>query len=275
MQAWQPDNPFDFTGHTALVTGGAGALGGEMAAALVAHGADVIIVDVREPSDALWQRLRAGPGHVSYACASVADRQALAAVAEQAVEGLGTPDLLLNVAGLHAPQATTSETQLLFDLPEEAVRLVLDVNLVGTILACQVFGRAMAARGTGTIVNISSVSSFRSLTRVPAYSASKAAVNNFTRWLAVHMAQEYSPRIRVNAIAPGFILTDLNRSLLTEEDGALTERGRAVLAHVPMARFCAPDELVGAVLWLLSPASSYVTGVVVPVDGGFTANSGV
>jgi NAD(P)-dependent dehydrogenase (short-subunit alcohol dehydrogenase family) len=275
MHTWQPNNPFDFRGHTALVTGGAGALGGEMAAALATQGADVIIVDVREPSEALWQRLRAGPGRVSYAYASVTDRQALAAVAEQAAEGLGTPDLLLNVAGLHAPQATTGEAQPLFELPEEAIRLVLDVNLVGTILACQVFGRAMAARGTGAIVNISSVSSFRSLTRVPAYSASKAAVNNFTRWLAVHMAQEYSPRIRVNAIAPGFILTDLNRSLLTQEDGALTERGRAVLAHVPMARFCAPDELVGTVLWLLSPASSYVTGVVVPVDGGFTAYSGV
>jgi len=148
--------------------------------------------------------------------------------------------------------------------------------LLGTILPCQIFGRGMAERSEGVILNVSSMNTFRPLTRIPAYSAAKAAVSNFTQWLAVHMAQNYSPRIRVNAIAPGFFLTDQNRFLLTDKDsGELTSRGQAVIAHTPMNRFGTPDDLLGATLWLISPAAAFVTGVVVPIDGGFSAFSGV
>ena len=151
-----------------------------------------------------------------------------------------------------------------------------DLNLLGTILPCQVFGRSMAERGKGVILNISSMNAYRPLTRVPAYSAAKAAISNFTQWLAVYMAQEYSPKIRVNAIAPGFFLTEQNRFLLTNEDtGDLTERGRAIINHTPQGRFGTPEDLLGVTMWLLSPASEFVTGIVVPVDGGFSAFSGV
>ena len=153
---------------------------------------------------------------------------------------------------------------------------VFDLNLAGTILPSQVFGKAMAARGEGVILNLSSMSAFTPLTRIPAYSAAKAGVSNFTQWLAVHMAQEYSPNIRVNAVAPGFFLTKQNRFLLTDEQtGELTPRGKQIIAHTPMVRFGNPEDLLGTVLWLLSPASAFVTGIVVPVDGGFSAYSGV
>jgi NAD(P)-dependent dehydrogenase (short-subunit alcohol dehydrogenase family) len=153
---------------------------------------------------------------------------------------------------------------------------VLDLNIVGTVLPSQAFGKVMAEQGHGVILNVSSMTAFRPLTRVAAYGVAKAGVNNFTQWLAVHMAQEYSPNIRVNAIAPGFFLTSQNRFLLTDrETGELTPRGKSILTHTPMARFGKPEDLVGAVLWLLSPASAFVTGTVVAVDGGFAAFSGV
>jgi NAD(P)-dependent dehydrogenase (short-subunit alcohol dehydrogenase family) len=153
---------------------------------------------------------------------------------------------------------------------------VFDLNIVGTFLPSQTFGRGMAERGEGVILNVSSMNAFRPLTRIPAYSAAKAGVSNFTQWLAVHMAQEYAPQIRVNAIAPGFFLTAQNRFLLTEEaSGELTARGKTIIDHTPMGRFGRPEELLGTVLWLLSPASAFVTGVIVPVDGGFSAFSGV
>jgi NAD(P)-dependent dehydrogenase (short-subunit alcohol dehydrogenase family) len=189
---------------------------------------------------------------------------------------LGTVDALINAAGGNRPTATTSPDLSFFDLPDDALRGVFDLNLLGTIIPSQVFGRGMAERGEGAILNISSMSAFRPLTRVLGYSAAKAGISNFTQWLAVHMAKEYSPRIRVNAIAPGFFLTEQNRYLMTEKDtGELTPRGKSVIAHTPMARFGSPDELIGAVMWLLSPASSFVTGVVIPIDGGFDAFSGV
>jgi len=153
---------------------------------------------------------------------------------------------------------------------------VVDLNLMGTILPCQVFGKRMAGAGEGAILNISSMAALRALTRVVAYSAAKAGVSSFTQWLAVHVAREYSPRIRVNAIAPGFFLTRQNKYLLTDEQtGELTERGKTILSHTPMNRFGLPEDLFGAVLWLLSPASAFVTGIVVPVDGGFSAFAGV
>jgi len=185
-------------------------------------------------------------------------------------------DILINGAGGNKPAATTNPDQRFFDLPSDALRWVFDLNLMGTILPCQVFGRLMADQKSGVILNISSMNAFRPLTRIAAYSAAKAGVSNFTQWLAVHMAQEYSPEIRVNAIAPGFFLTEQNRFLLTDKNTReLTARGKSILSHTPMARFGAPDDLIGTVIWLLSPASAFVTGIVVPVDGGFSAFSGV
>ena len=183
--------------------------------------------------------------------------------------------MLLNVAGGHQPQAITTPTQSFFDLSVEGLRQVIDLNLMGTILPTQIFAQGMVEREEGVILNISSVSSFQPMTRVVAYSAAKAAINNFTQWLDGHFEQEYSAKIRANAIAPGFYLTDTNRALLTDpETGALTRRGQTIIEQTPMGRFGNPPELLSTALWLLSPGSSFVTGVVAPVDGGFTAYSG-
>ena len=219
--------------------------------------------------------MTAGGTAVAVQC-DVLDKPSLEAAAGTIVEAFGRVDILVNGAGGNNPKATTSADLAFFDLPADAIQWVFNLNFVGTLLPSQVFGRLMAERGEGVILNVSSMNAFRPLTRIPAYSAAKAAVSNFTQWLAVHVAQEYSPRIRVNAIAPGFFLTEQNRFLLTDEaTGELTQRGRTIIEHTPMVRFGLPEDLVGTVLWLLSPASAFVTGVVVPVDGGFSAFSGV
>ncbi len=185
-------------------------------------------------------------------------------------------DALINGAGGNKKEATTSPELSFFDLPAEAVRFVFELNFLGTLLPTQVFGKLMAERGSGIILNVSSMSAIRPLTKIPGYSAAKAAVSNFTQWLAVHMCQNYSREIRVNALAPGFFLTEQNRFLLTEEKtGKLTPRGETIITHTPMGRFGDPEELLGTVFWLLSDASKFVTGIVVPIDGGFSAFSGV
>jgi NAD(P)-dependent dehydrogenase (short-subunit alcohol dehydrogenase family) len=204
------------------------------------------------------------------------DKANIEVVAGEVIAEFGQVDILINGAGGNKPQATTSQDLKFFDLPADAFRWVFDLNMLGTILPTQVFAKMMAEQGSGIILNISSMNAFRPLTRIPAYSAAKAGVSNFTQWLAVHMAQEYSPAIRVNAIAPGFFLTEQNRFLLTDkETGELTARGQTIIQHTPMGRFGTPDDLVGTVLWLVSPASAFVTGIVVPIDGGFSAFSGV
>jgi len=208
--------------------------------------------------------------------ADVLQIDSLRNAADSILARFGKVDCLINGAGGNRPQATTGPDQKFFDLPADAMRWVFDLNILGTILPCQVFGRIMAERGSGVILNISSMNAFRPLTRIPAYSAAKAGLSNFTQWLAVHMAHECSPRIRVNAIAPGFFLTNQNRFLLQDrETGEWTARGKSIIAHTPMGRFGDPDDLLGAVLWLLSPASAFVTGTIVPIDGGFSAYSGV
>jgi len=268
---------YDFTGKTVVITGGAGILGGEIACALVGCNANVAILD-RDPSLAnrFIKRLESPVGRASIIYADVLDISILRQSAETVVKEFGTVDCLINAAGGNRPQATTSKDLSFFDLPADALRFVFDLNIIGTILPSQVFGKMFAERGEGNILNISSMSAFRPLTRIPGYSTAKAGVSNFTQWLAVHLAQEYSPKIRVNAIAPGFFLTDQNRYLLTDEKtGELTDRGRSIITHTPMGRFGVSDDLLGAVLWLLSPASSFVTGVVIPIDGGFQAFSGV
>ncbi|MEE9572530.1 MAG: SDR family oxidoreductase, partial [Candidatus Neomarinimicrobiota bacterium] len=179
-------------------------------------------------------------------------------------------------AGGNHPQATTSPDLSFFNIPIDAFNKVLSLNLVGTVIPSQIIGKYFADQKHGIILNISSMNAFKPLTRIPAYSAAKAAVSNFTQWLSVHMAQEYSPNIRVNAIAPGFFLSEQNRFLLTEKDtGNLTARGKQIIDHTPLDRFGNPEDLIGAVLWLLSPASSFVTGIILPIDGGFSAFSGV
>ena len=268
---------YDFTGKSVAITGGAGVLGSEMAGALAACGAEVAILDLNpDAGRAAADRLAAHGRQVSVFACDVLNRHSVAQTARDLVARLGKLDCLINAAGGNKAQATTSDDLNFFDLPPEALRWVFELNILGTILPCQVFGKVMAVQRHGAILNISSMNAFRPLTRIPAYSAAKAAVSNFTQWLAVHMAQEYSPKIRVNAVAPGFFLTDQNRFLLTEkETGELTARGKSILAHTPMRRFGEPHDLLGSVLWLLSPASEFVTGVVVPVDGGFAAYSGV
>jgi NAD(P)-dependent dehydrogenase (short-subunit alcohol dehydrogenase family) len=268
---------YDFTDRTVVITGGAGILGGEMACALVGCGANVAILD-RDPAlaDRLIDRLSCGPGCSVVVYGDVLKRETLIKAEETIQAEFGSVDILINAAGGNSPKATTGPGLSFFDLPDDALRFVFNLNIVGTFIPCQVFGRGMADRGEGVILNISSMNAFRPLTRIPAYSAAKAGVSNFTQWLAVHMAQEYSPNIRVNALAPGFFLTEQNRFLLTdEESGELTSRGRTIIEHTPMGRFGDPEDLLGVLLWLLSPASAFVTGVVVPVDGGFSAFGGV
>jgi NAD(P)-dependent dehydrogenase (short-subunit alcohol dehydrogenase family) len=267
----------DFNGRTAVVTGGAGVLCTVMCRALAEAGAKVAILDLNSgAAEKLAAEIRAAGGKAVGIGCDVLDKRGLEAAAEKIVAEFGRVDLLINGAGGNKPQATTGAEAPFFDLPAEALRWVFDLNLMGAILPSQVFGRLMARQKQGVILNIASMNAFRPLTRIPAYSAAKAGVANFTQWLAVHMAREYSPEIRVNAVAPGFFLTDQNRFLLTEkETGNLTSRGRSIIDHTPMGRFGAPEDLVGAVLWLLSPASAFVTGIVVPVDGGFSAYGGV
>jgi len=268
---------YDFSGKSVVITGGAGILGGEMACALVGCMANVAILD-RDPAlaDRLLRRIDTSVGRIIVVYGDVLDQEKLIEARGRIVEEFGAVDALINAAGGNDPRATTAPSASFFDLAPEALRSVIELNLVGTILPSQVFGKAMAERQAGVILNISSMTALRPLTRIPAYSVAKAAVSNFTQWLAVYMAQEFSPAIRVNAVAPGFFLTEQNRFLLTDAaTGGLTPRGKSIIEHTPMGRFGTPEDLLGAVLWLLSPTAAFVTGAVIPVDGGFSAFGGV
>lgn len=268
---------FSLKDKVAVLTGGTGVLGSAMALALGRQGARVVLLarDLGKARD-LLHRLQAEQVEAEALSADVLDRTALETAARQIESRWGRCDILVNGAGGNRKDATTGPDLAFFDLSEQALRGVIDLNLLGAILPSQVFGRLMARQQEGVIVNISSMNSFRPLTKIVGYSAAKAAINNFTQWLAVHLAQNYSPRIRVNAIAPGFFETKQNRFLLREEQtGELTARGKQILDHTPMGRFGVPEDLVGTLIWLVSPASAFVTGVVVPVDGGFSAYSGV
>ena len=272
------ENLFYLSGKVASITGGGGVLCGTLSRALARLGVRVAVLDILEETA---QRVandivEAGGKAIALRC-DVLDKTSLEAARDAALSRFGRVDILINGAGGNKQQASTSSDLSFFDLPYEALRWVFDLNLLGTLLPSQVFGKSMVEQDGGSVLNISSMNAFRPLTRTPAYAAAKAGVSNFTQWLAVHMAQEYSPNIRVNAIAPGFFLTEQNRFLLTDDaTGSLTPRGETIVKHTPMGRFGDPEDLIGTVVWLLSPAaSSFVTGIVVPVDGGFNAFSGV
>ena len=268
---------FDLTGQVAVVTGGAGVLCASLCRALASADVRVAILDInREAAGNLAGEINQSGGEAIAIGCDVCDKDSITLVAQQVIRLYGGVDILINGAGGNNPQATTGVDLPFFDLPKNALKWVVDINLISTILAAQVFGKIMAGQKKGTILNISSMNAFRPLTRIPAYSAAKAAVSNFTQWLAVHMAQEYSAEIRVNAIAPGFFITDQNRFLLMDQATEnLTERGQMIIDHTPMKRFGTPEDLISTVIWLLSPASTFVTGIVVPIDGGFSAFSGV
>jgi NAD(P)-dependent dehydrogenase (short-subunit alcohol dehydrogenase family) len=267
---------YDFTDQVIVVTGGAGVLCSVFCHAFASLGARVGVLDLNvEAAQNLAKKIQASGGTSIGVGCDVLDPTSVEAAARIIQQELGRVNVLINGAGGNKPQATTNPEKTFFDLPPDALRWVFELNLMGTIIPSQVFGKMMAEQKKGVILNISSMNAFRPLTRIPAYSAAKAGVSNFTQWLAVYLAQEFSPGIRVNAIAPGFFIGNQNRKLLLNEDGSLTTRGQNILAHTPMARFGNPEDLLGAVLWLTSPASEFVTGIVVPVDGGFAAFSGV
>jgi NAD(P)-dependent dehydrogenase (short-subunit alcohol dehydrogenase family) len=280
---------FDLSGRAAIVTGGSGALGRSIAKALRSAGANVALL-ARHPEtlDEVVASLAPGlpgepempgepqmPGETVALVADVLDVEALEDARGAVIERWGRLDVLVNAAGGNQPEATVAVGGSFFDLDADGFRAVLELNLMGTFLATQVFAKTMAGLGSGSVVNISSVAGSRPLSRVAGYGAAKAGVENLTRWLADHIARQISPGIRVNAVAPGFFLGAQNRALLTETDGSLSERGRAVVARTPMGRLGSPEDLVGTVLWLASDASAFVTGTVVAVDGGFSAAAGI
>ncbi len=268
---------FSLDGQVAVVTGAAGVLYGTISQALGQLGVKLALLDIREDAakGVAAQVAKAGGEAVGISC-DVLKRESIEAARDAVLARFGHVDILLNGAGGNSPKATATDQMPFFDIPPDAIRWVFDLNCLGAILPSQVFGRHMAERKEGNILNTSSMNAFKPLTRIVAYSAAKAAVSNFTQWLAVHMAKNYSPNIRVNAIAPGFFLGEQNRFLLIDEKtGNLTPRGKTIIEHTAMGRFGEPSDLIGTVLWLLSPASRFVTGIVVPIDGGFSAFSGV
>src|SRR4030065_2780023 len=270
MDTQQEPSRNNLSGQVIVVTGGAGVLCTPLCRNLALEGGKIAILDINaDTADKLASEINHSSGDaIAFQC-DVTDKDSLNNVAERIIQAFGQVDILINGAGGNSPSATTRDDLSFFDLPSKAVHWVFDLNLVGTVLACQVFGKIMAEQKKGIILNISSMNAFRPLTRVPIYSAAKAAVSNFTQWLAVHMAQEYAHEIRVNAIAPGFFLTGQNHYLLVDEaTGKLSKRGQSIIDHTPMGRFGTPEDLLGTVHWLTSPASSFITGIVVPVDGG-------
>jgi NAD(P)-dependent dehydrogenase (short-subunit alcohol dehydrogenase family) len=271
-------NLFDVQGKIILITGATGTLISRIAIALAEAGARIIAI-ARNPEkiQALVNTIQENGGQAEGFSVDVLDKTALEAAAEHILNQFGRIDILINGAGGNRADASTLPNERsFFDLPEEALRYVFDLNFTSAVLVSQVFGRAMSQAKNGVILNISSMAAYQPMTRVLAYAAAKAAINNFTHWLAVYMAQEYSPDIRVNAIAPGFFLAEQNRYLLLDkETGNLTERGQKIIDHTPMNRFGTPEDLLGTVFWLVSDASRFVTGIVVPVDGGFMAYKGV
>lgn len=267
---------FDLSGKTALITGGTGVLGTAMAIGLAQSGVAVAVLGRRsEAGELVVKQIKANGGEGIFIQADVLDAAGLEKANDLLVSRYGKLDILVNAAGGNMPGAVIPPDKTFFDLEIPEFEKVVDLNLTGTVLPSKIFAKSMVANKKGVIINIASMSSFRSITRVVGYSAAKAAVMNFTEWLAIEMAKKFGAGIRVNGIAPGFFITEQNRNLLTKPEGGYTPRGESAIRNTPFGRFGEPDELVGTLIWLCSDASKFVTGVTVPVDGGFNAFCGV
>ncbi len=268
---------FDIDDKVIVVTGAAGVLAGGVARYLLEQGATLVMLDLRQEAvEKVVEECKntIAPNVSGYVC-NVLDQENLGEVYEKIMAEHGRIDVLLNGAGGNMPGATVGPDQTIFDLKMDDYSKVLDLNLKGSVIPTITFARAMAQQKSGCIVNFSSMSATQALTRVLGYSNAKAAIENFTRWMAVELAQKFGGNIRVNAIAPGFFIGNQNRALLLNEDGSYTERGRQVINKTPMGRFGEQDEVYGCIHYLISDASKFVTGSVLPVDGGFSAFTGV
>jgi len=268
-------SPFAVAGRVAVVTGGYGVLGGAIAAGLARAGAAVAILGRRpEAAEAKAAAIRRDGGDASVLIADVLDEGRVRRARDELLEARGRIDILVNAAGGNVARAR-SDNRSVFDVPLDALDAALRLNLQGTLIPSLIFGEAMGRQGSGCIVNISSMAARRALSGVLAYSIAKAGIDALTHWLAADLARTYGDKLRVNAIAPGFFVTEQNRDVLVQSDGSYTDRARAIIAHTPMGRLGTPDEVVGAVQWLCSDAAAFVTGVVLPVDGGFSVSGGV
>lgn len=266
---------FDISGKIAVITGGSGVLGSNIAEGFLKAGAKVIIIGAHpERVEAALERLKTF-GEVEGSACNVLDMNELQATKEQILAKWSRIDILVNAAGGNIPGGTLREDQNIFDMQIPDLNKVIDLNLYGSVYPCFVFGEVMAKQQSGSIVNVSSMAAYESITRVPGYSMAKSAIENFTRWLSMEMALKFSEKIRVNAIAPGFFIGNQNRAILINPDGSLTDRSKKVIAKTPMRRFGDISELNGAVQFLCSDAASFITGAILPVDGGFSAFSGV
>lgn len=267
---------FSLEKKVAVVTGGTGVLGSSMVKALAMAGAKVAIVGRRKDvADQLAQEIKNMGGHAVGVSADVLDAAQLNTAKKFILDQYGSIDILVNGAGGNMPGATIPADKTFLDLKIEDFQKVVELNLTGSVLPSQIFGEPMMRAKKGCIINISSMAAYLPITRVVGYSAAKAAISNFTQWMAVEMARKFGEGIRVNAIAPGFFLTEQNRTLLTTSDGGLTERGNLVIQNTPFGRFGKPDELASTLIWLCSDGANFVSGVVVPVDGGFSSYAGV
>ena len=267
---------FNISGKVAVITGGSGVLGSNIAEGFLRAGAKVIIIGAHQDRvDAALERLKTAGADVCGVVCNVLDVESLNSVKDTVLAKWGRIDILINAAGGNIPGGTLTESQNIFDMKVQDLNKVVDLNLNGTVYPCLVFGEIMAKQNSGCIVNVSSMTAYDSITRVPGYSMAKSAVENFTRWMAQEMAIKFSEHIRVNAIAPGFFIGNQNRAILINPDGSLTDRSKKIIAKTPMRRFGDITELNGAVQFLCSDAASFITGATLPIDGGFSAFSGV
>ncbi|HYC86353.1 MAG TPA: SDR family oxidoreductase [Chryseosolibacter sp.] len=267
---------FSVEGKVAVITGGTGVLGSAMTLGLARAGAKTVVIGRRKEAGAEIENLvNAGGGSCVFIQADVLNGNELLSANDKILDRFGRIDILVNAAGGNLPGAVIPPDKTFFDLDMTEFGKVVELNLDGTVLPTKVFCHDMAKRKAGVIINIASMASFRPITRVVGYSAAKSAIKNFTEWLAVEMARKFGEGIRVNGIAPGYFLTEQNRSLLTNPDGSYTARGQSAISHTPFNRFGDPEELVGTLIWLCSDSSRFVTGVTIPVDGGFNAFCGV
>lgn len=268
---------FDISGKVAVITGGAGIICSEIAKGLSSVGVKVAVLDLNEEkAKSVAEDINRTGGTAIAVGVDVLNLESVKKSYDIVLEKFSTIDILVNGAGGNKADATTGDKLSFFDIPEDAIKWVFNLNILGAIIPTQVFGKIFTLKKEGCIINISSMAAFKPLTRTMAYSAAKAALSNYTQWMAIHFNHEYSKNIRVNAIAPGFLMTEQNRYLLTDKDtGQPTERGLKILARTPMGRYGQPSELTGAIIFLCSPAASFINGAILPIDGGFEAYSGV